>query len=160
MQIIEGLTDAEIAEAHRSADIFAEVSEMTAPLHAFMSLLHAFDWLGIRKGPVKAAFLKWLDGVFGDQIAIAQGEPFDSKDAHLPHLMDALGLAASERFLNWQVAFPGVWSDWEATGVDRRLRRRDRKPALGPNEAPAGRVVRGTPTARSPWHPAPPTGSA
>ena len=114
MQIIEGLTDAEIAEAHRSADIFAEVSEMTAPLHAFMSLLHAFDWLGVRKGPVKAAFLKWLDGVFGDQIAIAQGEPFDSNDAHLPHLMDALGLAATERFLNWQVAFPGVWSDWEA----------------------------------------------
>ena len=114
MQIIEGLTDAEIAEAHRSADIFAEVSEMTAPLHAFMSLFHAFDWLGIRKGPVRAAFLKWLDGVFGDQIAIAQGQRFDSNDAHLPHLMDALGLAASERFLNWQVAFPGVWSDWEA----------------------------------------------
>ena len=114
MQIIEGLTDAEIAEAHRSADIFAEVSEMTAPLHAFMSLLHAFDWLSIRKGPVKTAFVQWLDGVFGDQIAIAQGEPVDSKDPHLPHLTDALELAASERFLNWQVAFPGVWSDWEA----------------------------------------------
>ena len=115
MQIIEGLTDAEIAEAHRSADIFAEISEMTAPLHAFMSLLHAFDWLGIRKkGPVKTAFLKWLDGVFGDQIAIAQGKPFDSTDAHLPHLMVALGLAERERFLNWQVVFPGVWSDWEA----------------------------------------------
>ncbi|WP_428276974.1 Eco57I restriction-modification methylase domain-containing protein [Candidatus Palauibacter sp.] len=114
MQIIEGLTDVEIAEAHRSADIFAEVSEMTAPLHAFMSLLQAFDWLGIRKKPVKAAFLKWLDGVFGDQIAIAQGEPFDSKDAHLSHLLDALELAESERFLNWQVAFPGVWSDWES----------------------------------------------
>ncbi|MCY4399675.1 MAG: restriction endonuclease [Gemmatimonadetes bacterium] len=114
MQIIEGLTDAEIAEAHRSADIFAEVSEMTAPLHAFMSLLHAFDWLGIRKkGPVKTAFVQWLDGLFGDQIAIAQGKRSDSKDAHLPHLMDALGLAASERFLNWQVAFPGVWYDWE-----------------------------------------------
>ena len=115
MQILEGLTDAEIAEAHRSADIFAEVSEMTAPLHAFMSLLHAFDWLGIRKkGPVKTAFVQWLDGLFGDQIAIAQGERFDSTDAHLPHLTDALELAASERFLNWQVAFPGVWSDWEA----------------------------------------------
>ena len=115
MQIIEGLTDAEIAEAHRSADIFAEVSEMTAPLHAFMSLLHAFDWLGIRKREVKAAFLKWLDGVFGDQMDIAQGEQFDSEDVHLPVLMDALGLVASERFLNWQVAFPGVWSDWEAS---------------------------------------------
>ena len=51
MQIIEGLTDAEIAEAHRSADIFAEVSEMTSPLHAFISLVHAFDWLGLRKRP-------------------------------------------------------------------------------------------------------------
>ena len=115
MQIIEGLTDAEIAEAHRSADIFAEVAEMTAPLNAFMSLLHAFDWLGIRKREVKAAFLKWLDGVFGDQIDIARGEQFDSSDADLPALMDALALVASERFLNWQVAFPGVWSDWEAT---------------------------------------------
>ena len=114
MQIIEGLTDVEIAEAHRSADIFAEVAEMTAPLNAFMSLLHAFDWLGIRKKPVKAAFLKWLDGVFGDQIAIAQGGAVDSKDAHLSHLMDALEVAESERFLNWQVAFPGVWSDWES----------------------------------------------
>ena len=114
MELIEGLTDAEIAEADRSADIFDEVSEMTAPLHAFMSLLHAFDWLGVRKGPVRAALLKWLDGVFGDQIAIGQGEPFDSDDVHLAHLMDALGLAESERFLNWQVAFPGVWSDWEA----------------------------------------------
>ena len=115
MQIIEGLTDAEIAEAHRSADIFAEVAEMTAPLNAFMSLLHAFDWLGIRKREVKAAFLKWLDGVFGDQIDIAQGEQFDSSDADLPPLMVALALVASERFLNWQVAFPGVWSDWEAS---------------------------------------------
>ena len=25
-----------------------------------------------------------------------------------------LALVASERFLNWQVAFPGVWSEWEA----------------------------------------------
>ncbi len=117
MQIIEGLTDAEIAEAHRSADIFAEVAEMTAPLNAFMSLLHAFDWLGIRKREVKAAFLKWLDGVFGDQIDIAQGKPIDLEDANLPHLMDALGLVTSERFLNWQVAFPGVWSEWEASGI-------------------------------------------
>ena len=26
----------------------------------------------------------------------------------------ARNLAAEERFLNWQVAFPGVWSDWDA----------------------------------------------
>ena len=56
MQIIEGLTDAEIAEAHRSADIFAEISEMTAPLNAFLSLLHAFDWLNLRAGNDRNAY--------------------------------------------------------------------------------------------------------
>ena len=55
MQIIEGLTDAEIAEAHRSADVFAEVEEMTAPLNAFLSLIQAFDWLNIRDRADKAA---------------------------------------------------------------------------------------------------------
>lgn len=114
MQIIEGLTDAEIAEAHRSADIFAEVSEMTAPLSAFMSLLHAFSWLGIKKREVKTAYLKWLDGSFGDQISVAQDGQFDSKDADSQLLASALEIVARERFLNWQVAFPGVWSDWGA----------------------------------------------
>ena len=26
-------------------------------------------------------------------------------------------LVAEERFLNWQVVFPGVWSDWESAGL-------------------------------------------
>ena len=114
MQIIEGLTDAEIAEAHRSADIFAEISEMTAPLNAFMSLLHAFDWLGLRRREVKAAYLNWLQGTSGNPIDIAQTGLSGSAEAD-GVLTVALELVASERFLNWQVAFPGVWSEWEAT---------------------------------------------
>jgi hypothetical protein len=39
-----------IAEAHRSADVFAEVQEMTAPLNAFLSLIHAIDWLDVKAG--------------------------------------------------------------------------------------------------------------
>ena len=35
MQILEGLTDAEIAEAHRSAEVFAEIEAMTTPLNTF-----------------------------------------------------------------------------------------------------------------------------
>ena len=45
MQEVERLTDAEIAEAHQSAERFAEVEEGTKPLDAFLSLLHALDWL-------------------------------------------------------------------------------------------------------------------
>ncbi|MDE2833285.1 MAG: Eco57I restriction-modification methylase domain-containing protein [Bacteroidota bacterium] len=114
MQLIEGLTDAEIAEAHRSAKIFAEIVEMTDPLNAFMSLFHAFDWLGHRKKAVEIAFLKWLEGAFGDPIAIAQGEPLDPNDGESSQLADALEVMNRERFLNWQVTFPGVWSEWES----------------------------------------------
>lgn len=32
-------------------------------------------------------------------------------------LTEARMLITEERFLNWQVAFPGVWSDWEEDGL-------------------------------------------
>lgn len=119
MQIIEGLTDAEIAEAHRSASIFDEVREMTEPLAAFLSLVHAFDWLNIRGRDDKAALHAFFDGQFGDPIVIAMGQtdvrngrPESERFADL--LARARRLVEEERFLNWQVAFPGVWSEWES----------------------------------------------
>ena len=74
MQIIEGLTDAEIAEAHRSADVFAEVEEMTTPLNAFLSLVQAFDWLNIRDRDDKGALYAYFTSIFGDPIDIASGK--------------------------------------------------------------------------------------
>ena len=117
MQIIEGLTDAEIAEAHRSADVFAEVSEMTAPLNSYLSILHAFEWLDIRDKDDKTAYTFYLDGRFGNPVEIAQGitglEETKYAD-RFSHLLDsAKSLVEEQRFLNWQVAFPGVWSDWK-----------------------------------------------
>lgn len=119
MQIIEGLTDAEIAEAHRSADVFDEVREMTEPLDAFLSLVHAFDWLNIRDRDDTAALRAFFDGQFGDPIDIAleqtevrNGRPEAERFAAL--FAKARSLVVEERFLNWQVAFPGVWSDWES----------------------------------------------
>ncbi|MCY3989446.1 MAG: restriction endonuclease [Gammaproteobacteria bacterium] len=122
MQIIEELTDAEIAEAHRSADIFAEVSGMTAPLNAFLSLLHAFEWLDLRERKDRNSYRAWLSGELGDPIDIAQGAASGLTDAEHSErfaslLHKARTLVESERFLNWQVAFPGVWSDWEKTGL-------------------------------------------
>jgi hypothetical protein len=126
MQIIEGLTDAEIAEAHRSADVFAEVEEMTAPLAALLSLLHALDWLELANRDNKAILQAYLSGVFGDPVQLALGKlaPGDKQypagrakedaDAFVLMLGTIRQLVSEERFLNWQVAFPGVWSDWEA----------------------------------------------
>lgn len=124
MQIIEGLTDAEIAEAHRSANVFAEVKDMTAPLAALLSFLHALDWLEFNTRPNKGLLQAYLSGVFGDpvQIAIGKLDPLAKEYGSARAKTDARAfsemlarageLIAEERFLHWQVAFPGVWSEW------------------------------------------------
>lgn len=118
MQIIEGLPDAEIAEAHRSADIFDEIQEMTAPLKGFLSLIHALEWQGLRSREDRAVLAAFFDGQFGDPVQIATGaaDPVGARDdgrRFAVILRQARELIAEERFLHWQVAFPGVWSDWE-----------------------------------------------
>ena len=144
MQTIEGLTDAEIAEAHRSAEIFEGVVAMTDPLDRFMKLIHAIDWLGLTDRDDKASVQAWLDGQFGDPVEIARGRisvipPTHTQDAPIlsqaPKQVDmgpatfppareeaarfaailrnALTLIEEERFLNWEVAFPGVWRQWD-----------------------------------------------
>ncbi len=123
MQIIEGLTDAEIAEAHRSADVFAEVQEMTAPLDALLTVIHAFDWLNIRKNSDEAKLCKaFFDGQFGDPMQITLGTtPVDTRREDGARFADLFAkarmLIEEERFLNWQVAFPGIWSDWDANSL-------------------------------------------
>ena len=122
MQIIEGLTDAEVAEAHRSADVFAEVSEMTAPLNAFLSLFRAFEWMDIRDRDDRKTIQFYLDGQYGDPVAIALGttdvNPKAEEANRFEHLLHtARQLLIDERYLHWQVAFPGVWSEWEKSGM-------------------------------------------
>lgn len=119
MQVIEGLTDAEIAEAHRSKDMFEGIKLKVAPLDAFMKLMHAFDWLNLKTKADKAALQAFFDGQFGDPMAVARGRvkistkrPEGARFAEI--LAEALALIAEENFLNWQVAFPGIWEHWQS----------------------------------------------
>ena len=123
MQTIEGLTDAEIAEAHRSAEAFAEVQEATAPLNAVLSLVHALDWLEVKDLEGKTALQSFFGGLLGDPIQIARGRaevsmerPESARFAAL--LCEARHLIAEERFLNWQAAFPGVWMNWQSADLE------------------------------------------
>jgi hypothetical protein len=122
MQVIEGLTDAEIAEAHRSKDIFDEVRDTTAPLDAILSLIHALDWLDLKSKDDRIAIQAFFTSQFGDPVRIALGTEkiADGRPeaARFAEIFDkARALAAEERFLNWQVAFPGVWSRWESAAL-------------------------------------------
>ena len=74
MQILEGLTDAEIAEAHRSAEVFTEIEAMTAPLNTFLSLVQAFEWLNIRDRDDQEALFNYFSGTFGDPVDVASGK--------------------------------------------------------------------------------------
>ena len=117
MQTVERLNDAEIDEAHQSAGVFADVREQTQPLDVFLSLVHAFEWLNVHDKADRAALGSFLIGAFGDPVEIAKGvAPVMNEAAgseRFAHLLErARELVAEEGFLNWQVAFPGVWWEW------------------------------------------------
>ena len=118
MQVIEGLADAEIAEVLRSADIFEEVERRTAPLNAFLSIVHAFDWMDIKNRDDKGALYAFFQGVLGDPVDISLGKS-DARNGKTESerfavlLEKARNIVAEERFFNWQARFPGVWSKWE-----------------------------------------------
>lgn len=147
MRTIEALTDAEVAEAHRSAEMWHDVEAQTGPLDGFVSFMHALDWLDIKGEESKAAVRELLSGQFGDPIAIMRGKakPFakttsfkaeGSKDRLKRQKFEASDLISvvekivasarelidEERFLNWQITFPGVWDNW-ASAPDSNGRR-------------------------------------
>lgn len=119
MRTIESLTDAEIAEAHRSAEMWKDVEAQTGALDSFVSFLHALDWLDLPKAD-KPLVTLWLDARFGDPIAIARGRlapdvgkaKADEVERFTAIWQAARALIEEERFLNWQITFPGVWDNW------------------------------------------------
>lgn len=123
MKTIELATDAEIAEAHRSAEMWTDVEFQTGPLDSFVSFMHALDWLQLSR--VETGLVRqWLDGQFGEPLSIARGkarpEPVRAKPAEVEAFTAiwerARALIGEERFLNWQISFPGVWDNWASKG--------------------------------------------
>ena len=125
MKTIEALTDVEIAEAHRSAAMYQDVELMTGELDGFVSFMHALDWLNLKTAD-KGLVRLWLDGRFGDPVPIARGKktPETGKakaeevDAFTSIWERARALIGEERFLNWQISFPGVWDNWASKGLE------------------------------------------
>lgn len=118
MQNIEDTPDVDIAEAYRSAEVFGAIENKITLLNTFLSLIHAFTWLNPRDSEDKKALHAFYDGQWGDPIALALGQG-NSNDERLEAkrftvlLTQAQRLITEERFFNWQVAFPGVWSHWQ-----------------------------------------------
>ncbi len=123
MQRIEALTDAEIAEAHSSAEMWRDIEFQVGPFDSFVSFMHALDWLDLPRTD-QPLITQWLDGGFGDPLPIARGkkepEALRAKPEEAERFRKiwkaARKLIEEERFLNWQIAFPGVWKNWASAG--------------------------------------------
>ena len=136
MALVEEQTDADIAGVTASAAGFAAVEQDTAELRAFLDLYHAARWLPKAAPADKPARDMLFGGGYGDPVAIAAGAPIPApkknaadirkaggkkpaitaQDAHTSAmaLVDgARALARERRFLHWEAAFPGVWTEWE-----------------------------------------------
>lgn len=138
MQDIENLPDAEIKDAKSSARYFDGLTASTAPLNTLLSYIHALSWLNLKGKENKAVMQAFFDGEYGEPIAIARsrtkpkpaGRKADgnqvkgmlSSDEKFERFeiihAQILELIKEENFFNWQVAFPGVWSDWEADELE------------------------------------------
>ena len=141
MQKLERVNDIDIAEVHQSKTLFDGIEQETRPLNSFIKILYALDWLKLDKQD-ETAIRSWLDGQFGDPLDIARGRytlgPTDAGDGHPQprNVLDELDartrpsavrfagilgsareLVRTERFQNWQVAYPGVWTRWESADL-------------------------------------------
>ena len=128
MERIEELSDADISEVQESANLFAEVDKGTADLRGLLDFLCGFRWLTAgRKKKDLAAFETPLAEILGRHLAdpwklLVEGpdslaaEAADddngSRAAFGATWEEARSIADRERFLHWELAFPGVWRQW------------------------------------------------
>lgn len=134
MAKVEEYADADIGEVRSSAEFFAGVEENTAELRAFLDLVHAARWLPAPDLADELGREMLFGGNYGNPVAIAAGaplaqprteaaklrrrgkeiDPAEAQAAASRFVAAARALAAERRFLHWEPAFPGVWSDWES----------------------------------------------
>ncbi len=130
MELIEEMSDADVAEVRESARLFEGVDQATSKLRRVLDFLCALRWMtaGMKKKERNEFETRGLLEVIGAYPAkayslLAEGPdaihatPDGSDDAGLPRFAElwrgTRDLADRESFLHWEVAFPGVWRHWQ-----------------------------------------------
>ncbi len=130
MELIEEMSDADVAEVRESARLFEGVDQATSELRRVLDFLCALRWMtaGMKKKERNEFETRGLLEVIGAYPAkayslLAEGPdavdatPNGSDDAGLSKFAELWrgtgDLADRESFLHWEVAFPGVWRHWQ-----------------------------------------------
>ena len=128
MQRIERLSDADVAEVRQSAGLFQDVEQATADLRGVLDFLGGLRWqtAGLKKralanaeGAVVEALGRESSIAF-DLLArgpSAAGETITHDgiwESFADRWTQSRSIADREDFLHWEVAFPGVWRNWQS----------------------------------------------
>ena len=126
MKRIEEMSDADVAEVRESASLFQDVEDTTAEVRDLFDFLCGLRWLtaGMKKRATvnyESPLVDILNRrprdthrllVQGPDDNQSDGEDGESWFGFRDLWSEARSIANRERFLHWQVAFPGVWHDW------------------------------------------------
>lgn len=113
MAKVEALTDADIAEVKESETNFQAVESGIKPIAALLDFIHVLRWQDPRDAAAKALADRFLDEQYGDPLRVLTGAP-SSNAAFAAFYAKCRAQIAEQRFLHWEVAFPGVWRNWES----------------------------------------------
>ncbi len=121
MQRIEEMSDADVAEVQESAVLFGGVEQTTADLRGLLNFLCGGRWrtAGMKKkelaefeGPLVATLGQHTAKAY-ELLARGPAEIGDSAAQFAELWRAARSIAEREGFLHWEVAFPGVWWQWQ-----------------------------------------------
>ena len=128
MHLIEQLSDADVAEVHQSAGLFQDIEETTADLRGVLDFLAGLRW---QTAGLKKRALVTAEGAVVEALGRESSIAFDllargpdaadgsiAQDQIWREFSDrwtqSRAIADREDFLHWEVAFPGVWSNWQS----------------------------------------------
>ena len=121
MQLIEEMSDTDISEVQQSIDLFSGVEGTTAVLRGFLDFVCGLRWLtsGMSKSkrtkfeiPINQVLESAPDNAY--QLLSCGPDSTGEKASPFGILWNkAVSIARREGFLHWQVAFPGVWKQWQ-----------------------------------------------
>jgi len=70
MRHVEDLTDADIAEVHKSSETFSGISRRTEGLNGFLTMVHALKWVDDGEASSRYAIENFYNGLYGDPVEI------------------------------------------------------------------------------------------
>jgi len=114
MKRVEALTDSDITEVKESESNFETVETGIRPIAALLDFIHVLRWQDPKDEKIKTLVSRFFDGQYGDPLLVVGGRaPSDPDFARF--YAQCHEQISERRFLHWEVAFPGVWTNWEST---------------------------------------------